>query len=82
MADYMGIVKGQRGETSRLGSKRSGLHAYANAWRVGAHSSLHYSSERDCDVVTVWLTDGSGYDGLEKSLGSYIRTDDGFERIA
>jgi hypothetical protein len=35
MAQFRGVIAGQRGEASRLGSKSSGLTVHCNGWNGG-----------------------------------------------
>ncbi len=57
MAHYRGTVIGNRSETSRLGSKSSGLIVRANGWNIGGEIELN---EIDgIDYVTFRLTSGS-----------------------
>jgi len=57
MAQFRGIVQGQQGTASRLGSKKSGLWATVNGWDSGI---LVEASHKDGkDVFTIWRTSGS-----------------------
>ncbi len=59
MAHFIGYIKGQRGEASRLGSKKSGLDATANGWHIGARICLRHNDETGKDELTVYKTGGS-----------------------
>lgn len=63
MAHFRGTLQGMRGETSRLGSKSSGLTADCDGWQGGVRVSL-YVNDAGEDSAQVELTDGSGSDGL------------------
>lgn len=63
MAHFRGIIRGNRGEVSRLGHKNSGLSASVNGWRLGCDVLIEYDFQRDTDVVTVWKTNGSSGGG-------------------
>lgn len=72
MAQYIGYVQGSRRETSRLGSKNSGLTVTANAWNIGITAELTYDENLKTDVAKVYLTNGSSYKNNKKELlGTY-----------
>lgn len=57
MAQFRAVVKGSRGPTSRLGSKRSGIVAEVNGWTLGVTVyAVHVNGK---DRFEVWQTDGS-----------------------
>lgn len=41
MAEFIGIVEGNRKSASRLGSKKSGIHAVARGWNHGCSVALN-----------------------------------------
>lgn len=47
MAHYYGLVKGQRGEASRLGSKSSGLTVIAASWNGAIKVTLTHINGND-----------------------------------
>lgn len=61
MAHFRAVIKGQRGEASRLGSKTSGLKAVVNGWTVGC--MVEARREGDKDVFRVYKTNGSNGTG-------------------
>lgn len=61
MAQFMGTLQGQRGPTSRLGSKKSGLQANINGWHGGVFVSLFVGDNGE-DCARIVLTNGSGGD--------------------
>ena len=66
MAHFMVTAGGSRGDTSRLGSKSSGLFATLNGWDGGVRVSLYHDNGQDMARVT--LTSGSGYSGKTVEL--------------
>lgn len=75
MAHFYGLIKGNRGEATRLGTQNSGFDAFANGWDIGARVHLRHDKERDCDVITIYKTGGSNgqrqheelvYEGISK----------------
>ncbi len=57
MAQFKGTVKGQRGEASRLGGKKSGLEVTANGWNDGIRISVKHIDGKD--MFTIYRTAGS-----------------------
>ena len=57
MAHFRGTVRGSNGETSRLGTKKSGLHVTANAWRAGV--TVIAGHNNDGDFLDIYVTTGS-----------------------
>ena len=57
MAHFRATIQGQRGLVSRLGSKKSGIHATVNGWDEGIEVRARHQDGKDCFVV--WLTGGS-----------------------
>lgn len=72
MAAFMGGVEGQRGPATRLGSKNSGINAWAKSW--DSKISTEYEVRDDATYVRVFATDlHSGkrvelWSGLEAAL--------------
>lgn len=75
MGHFYGGVHGNRGEATRLGTKNSGLKAFANGWDIGVDVKLRYDKEKDEDVVYVTLTSGSAGNASSKSLGRFTTKD-------
>ena len=57
MAHFRGIVKGGRGEASRLGHKTTGLTTTCNSWNLGIKVEAGHVNGQD--VFRIYLTDGS-----------------------
>lgn len=57
MAHFRGTVKGSRGVSSRLGSKKSGLVVTADGWDVGIRVEVWHGGGKD--HVRVYRTGGS-----------------------
>ena len=58
MAHFYGTLKGNRGMTSRLGTKASGMEANIKGWSVGVR--VYISHERGKDVIRVYSTGKQG----------------------
>ena len=58
MAQFRAVIKGQRGEASRLGSKSSGLNVKANGWTSGIQVIATYRDGIG-DCFEIWETGGS-----------------------
>jgi len=60
MARYRGILQGQRGEVSKLGSPSSGLQTRANGWNTGALVIIRPDpDDPTLDRIQVYRTGGS-----------------------
>jgi|WetSurMetagenome_2_1015567.scaffolds.fasta_scaffold594941_2 hypothetical protein len=59
MAQFIGIIQGNRGETSKLGSKNSGMLAEARGWGLGGEVQMRYNKEKDRDEVVFSINGGS-----------------------
>lgn len=57
MAQFRAIIRGTRGEASRLGSKQSGIIAHVDGWHTGATVRISHVDGRD--RVSVYRTGGS-----------------------
>lgn len=55
MAQFIGCVKGTRGEASRLGTKKSGLTCIAASWLGAVSVSLRHDEKGDTDIAVVRL---------------------------
>lgn len=67
MAQFRAIIRGQRGEASRLGSKNSGLHASINGWDGGVRV---VASHRDGhDHFEIYATSGSNGGRSDAPIG-------------
>lgn len=58
MARFYGDLQGNRGPTSRMGSKKSGLHAHIRGWNVGVQISC-FVDKNGRDTITISETGGS-----------------------
>lgn len=78
MAHFIGVVKGNRGEASCLGTYRSGVEASAQGWHIGGRVRC-YVGEDGRDRVTVEVTGGSGGPRVYMAL-HYVLGPNGPER--
>lgn len=58
MAHFRGTIQGNRGEASRLGTKKSGLLADLNGWNIGVKINCFVGINGE-DVIHVYKTSGS-----------------------
>jgi len=68
MAHFMGTMQGNRGSTSRLGSKSSGIDAQVSGWNIGVDVRCHYDPETDSDICHIYQTGGSNRRTGEKLI--------------
>jgi hypothetical protein len=67
MAHFYGQMQGSRGETTRMGTKNSGLWAHLRGWDVGVEVRLDVDEDGH-DTVTVWETGGSNNSSKVRKL--------------
>jgi hypothetical protein len=60
MAQFYGSVQGQRGQASRLGSKRSGVTTTAASWEGAVTTTVSHDARLGVDVAEVRLTPWRG----------------------
>jgi hypothetical protein len=75
MAQFRATIHGQRGEASRLGSKKTGITAHVNGWDAGI--SVYAAHQNGRDAFEVRLTTGSNGYGSSRTLGTLVNTDKG-----
>ena len=69
MAQFRAVVRGNRGNASRLGSKTSGMRATVNGWGLGVSVFARYEAANGGDVFYVYETGGSKGDQQKRLLG-------------
>jgi hypothetical protein len=75
MAQFRATIKGQRGEASRLGSKKTGIVANVNGWTTGIRIEAGHVDGRD--VFRVFATSGSGRTHSDTLLGTLTQDQGG-----
>ena len=60
MAQYMGILQGQGGEVTRLGSKKSGLRIVANGWDSGVKVNARTETDDNGNLIDVFVITATG----------------------
>jgi hypothetical protein len=76
MARFIGIIQGQRGDTSRLGSAKSGLMAKANGWNIGARIYLSVDPTTGKDTIDIILTGGTNGNIPPRHLGTFTEEEE------
>jgi hypothetical protein len=69
MAQFRATIRGQRGEASRLGSKKSGITAKVNGWTGGVKVFARVDSKGE-DAFDVYATNGSSRAGQDVYIGT------------
>lgn len=74
MAQFRAVIKGQRGEASRLGSKVSGIHAEVNGWNSGVsvYGAVHNDGHGEYDAFGIYITGGSNGAIREQHIGTVL----------
>ena len=68
MAQFRAVIKGQRGEASRLGSARTGILATVDGWNSGV-AIRAYVDENGQDCFELHATGGSNAQIKSKYIG-------------
>lgn len=68
MAHFQAIIKGNRGETSRLGSKGSGMDATIRGWDIGVKVYAYYDEKDKCDKIRIQRTKGSNNSTITETI--------------
>ena len=79
MAHFYGTVQGNKGETSRTGSKNSGITAKAFGWDIGGRVVTEFNETLNTDVVTFYTTRDN--DKLHKRVASFVVVDNTLKLI-
>lgn len=72
MAQFRAVIQGQRGQASRLGSKKSGLSASINGWYIGVDVYINHNVETGKDEIQVYKTKGSSYSSQQELIAKII----------
>lgn len=75
MSHFYGNLKGCRGETTRCGTKGSGIRSHVRGWNVGCRVDC-FVDEHGEDCVRVYITGGSNGRLEDKFIGVWQRMDD------
>ena len=67
MAHFLASIKGNRGEASRLGTKKSGLHSVAASWQGAVEVFISQDAVTGKDVASVFLIPWHGK-GITQTL--------------
>lgn len=80
MAQFMGVIRGNRDAASRLGSKDSGIDGHIKGWRSGVKVKAYHDSDTNRDVFDVYATRGSNGDahGADSQHIACVYVEDGY----
>jgi hypothetical protein len=76
MSRFYANIKGNRGEATRAGSEKSGMHGHIRGWNIGGRVECFVNSDGQ-DEVRMILTAGTNGVFETRWLGSWVRDDDG-----
>jgi hypothetical protein len=74
MAHFYGEFSGGGAALRRCGTAASGMRAHLRGWGLGIESQIG-TDVAGGDVVSVWLTSGSGGESRSLLLGTYTKED-------
>lgn len=69
MAQFYAEIQGNRGKSSRMGTKNSGMWAHVRGWDSGVRVECRHDEKRGIDQFYVYLTAGSNGNGREIPVG-------------
>ena len=75
MAQYYADIQGNRGQATRMGTKKSGLDGHIRGWHVGCRVFMRFNEETQRDECTIDLTGGSSGSGKSKRIGTFTVDD-------
>lgn len=82
MARYLGLLQGNRGKVSRLGSAKSGIEGDIRGWDIGAKVTISpCHKDPNLDEVFISITRGSNGRGDSLYLGSFIITNNTIRKV-
>lgn len=75
MSHFYGVLQGNRGQTTRCGSKLSGIHTTAASWSGAIDVDVYYDDEKGKDVYIVVQRPWKGR-GVSKVIASGVIGDE------
>jgi hypothetical protein len=78
-AQFLGSIRGQRGEETRLGSKTSGMQVSVNGWNSGIKVAASHQGGKD--RFDVYATGGSNDRAMTKHIFTAIESPTGFDIV-
>jgi len=73
VAHFYGWLQGSKGQTTRCGTRNSGINAEIQGWDLGIKAQMSQNSNGE-DEINVYLTGGEGGVG-SKWLGTFDKSD-------
>ena len=71
MSHFYASIKGGRGESTRGGTKNSGITGHVRGWNVGARVTVTHNEQTGQDEVTVYKTSGSSGSGSDTIIARF-----------
>jgi len=79
MAQYYASIQGNRGQGTRMGTKKSGIDGHIRGWNIGCRVWMQFNKETQQDECVINLTGGSTGQHSSHQLGVFT-VDDLIER--
>ena len=70
MSHFYAIIRGHRGEATRMGHKSSGMYSNTAGWKGAISVRVWYDNEKDEDRYAVALTPWHGSDGYSRVIAA------------
>lgn len=71
MAQYRATIQGQRGQASRLGSKKTGIRAKVNGWNIGVDVDIYFDAKTGQDRISIYRTGGSNARSMPELIADF-----------
>ena len=75
MAQFYADIQGNRGQATRMGTKKSGMDGHIRGWYIGARVYMRFNEQTQEDECTIDLTAGSHNQKQSKRLGVFTVKD-------
>ena len=72
MGHFYGEIQGNRGEATRMGSKKSGFNAHIRGWNIGVRIYCKYNETTEKDEIYIYKTGGSNGNESDKLIHKIV----------
>jgi hypothetical protein len=75
MSQFYADIEGNRGQATRMGTKKSGMDGHIRGWNVGCRVWMRYNEETGQDECSIDLTSGSTGAKQSRRIGVFTVED-------
>lgn len=80
MSRFYADIQGSKGEATRQGTEKSGIHGHIRGWGIGGYIEMRVN-EKGEDVVSIYVTRGSNGSRFAISLGEFVVRDEKIVKV-